>query len=85
MDACAGRYDDLTIGFAKDKAFSFYYEDNFNALRKLGVRLVPFSPLEDYELPKGLDALYIGGGFPEMFGKDLEKNQGVQGKASGLL
>lgn len=85
FDACAGRYDDLTIGFAKDKAFSFYYEDNFNALRKLGVRLVPFSPLEDCELPKGLDALYIGGGFPEMFGRDLEKNQGFRESIKAAL
>lgn len=74
FEANAGAYSGLTIGYAKDKAFSFYYEDNFNALRKLGVKLVPFSPLEDVALPEGLDGLYIGGGFPEMFGKDLERN-----------
>lgn len=67
-------YHDLTIAYAKDKAFNFYYEDNFNALKKLGVKLIPFSPLEDQTLPEGIDGLYIGGGFPEIFGRDLEEN-----------
>lgn len=74
FDAYTGNYGDLTIGYARDKAFSFYYEDNFNALKKLGVNLVPFSPLADDELPKGIDGLYLGGGFPEMFGQELEAN-----------
>ncbi|MEG0379269.1 MAG: cobyrinate a,c-diamide synthase, partial [Eubacterium sp.] len=74
FDAHAGAYKDLTLGYARDKAFSFYYEDNFNALKKLGVKLVPFSPLEDSALPENLDGLYLGGGFPEMFGQALEAN-----------
>jgi len=54
----------LTLAYALDDAFHFYYEDNLDFLRELNVRLVPFSPLKDKELPAA-DAYYFGGGFPE--------------------
>ncbi|MGO1368733.1 MAG: cobyrinate a,c-diamide synthase [Senegalia sp. (in: firmicutes)] len=65
---------DLNIGIMKDKAFNFYYRDNLDLLEKLGVNLVPISPLKDEKVPH-VDGLYIGGGFPEVFKDDLEKNQ----------
>lgn len=65
----------LKIGIAKDKAFSFYYQDNIDLLKEMGIELVPFSPLKDKDIPKGVDGLYIGGGFPEVFAKGLEKNE----------
>jgi cobyrinic acid a,c-diamide synthase len=55
---------DLRIGYFCDSAFSFYYPDNLDALRECGARLVPVSSLSDEALPD-IDALYIGGGFPE--------------------
>ena len=62
------------IGLARDAAFSFTYEANRIALRQMGAEPVPFSPLADAALPEGLDALYLPGGFPEVFEEELKAN-----------
>lgn len=72
------RMDGFRMGLARDKAFSFYYRANLDALEEAGVELVPFSPLEDGELPKGLDGLYLGGGFPEVFKVRLSANMSMR-------
>jgi cobyrinic acid a,c-diamide synthase len=61
------------IGFIRDSAFWFYYPDNLEVLEKLGASLVECSALNDRELPS-LDALYIGGGFPESHAASLAAN-----------
>lgn len=66
--------DYVTIAVAKDKAFSFYYEDNLEILKFLGARVIEFNSLEDKKLPKGVDGVYIGGGFPELFARELSRN-----------
>ncbi|CUU47826.1 cobyrinate a,c-diamide synthase [Clostridium beijerinckii] len=71
------RNRNLKIGVALDKAFSFYYKDNLEALENLG-EIVYFSPINDKELPKNLDFLYIGGGYPEVFKKELENNYSMR-------
>jgi cobyrinic acid a,c-diamide synthase len=65
----------IRVGVARDKAFCFYYEDNLDALREAGAEIVEFSPLEDSPLPTALDALYFGGGYPELFAKQLFENR----------
>ncbi len=66
------------IGIAKDEAFHFYYPDNLQALRMAGCELVEFSPLTDNRLPDGLDAVYIGGGYPECEAERLAGNDGMR-------
>jgi cobyrinic acid a,c-diamide synthase len=67
----------VRIGLAKDAAFSFYYAENLKMLREAGAELVPFSPVKNMSLPK-VDGLYIGGGYPESFPKQLSANRGLK-------
>lgn len=65
----------LRLGIARDAAFHFYYPDNLEALEAHGCRLVEFSPIDDDSLPDDLDGLYIGGGYPEEFARELSLNK----------
>ena len=67
----------IRLGIARDEAFCFYYKDNLNLLEDLGCNLVPFSPLRDSALPENLDGLILGGGYPELHGKELAENKGM--------
>jgi cobyrinic acid a,c-diamide synthase len=67
----------VRVGVARDRAFSFYYEDNFDLLRQHGAEIVPFSPLYDDSLPTDLDALYLGGGYPELYAEHLGSNHSM--------
>ncbi|MCI0438747.1 MAG: cobyrinate a,c-diamide synthase [Chloroflexi bacterium] len=64
----------VPVAIAQDRAFSFYYEDGLDLLRAWGAALVPFSPLADERLPDGIAGVYIGGGFPEIFARELSDN-----------
>jgi len=62
-----------TIAIARDQAFQFYYPDNLRALERAGARLAFWSPIADRALPEA-DGLYIGGGYPELYGRELAGN-----------
>jgi len=72
-----------TIAVALDNSFNFYYRDNLEALKREGANLKFFSPIKDKKLPKA-DGIYIGGGFPEILGEALEKNQAIRKKIKKL-
>jgi len=63
----------VKIGVIRDKVFSFYYPENLEALERQGAELVYINSLTDTRLPV-IDALYIGGGFPEIFAGELAEN-----------
>ena len=67
------KYKGLKVGVAKDKAFSFYYNDNLELMEDLGMELIPFSPINDKKIPE-VDLLYFGGGYPENYAKELSSN-----------
>jgi cobyrinic acid a,c-diamide synthase len=71
------RSSQFAIGILRDRAFSFYYPENLEALQDAGAELVFVDSLRDAHLP-ALDALYIGGGFPEVFLRELEANASLR-------
>lgn len=69
--------DKVRIGIAMDAAFTFYYDDNLDLLRRLRAELIPFSPMKDERLPE-VDGLLLGGGYPELYLSELSGNDSMR-------
>ncbi|MFV0422671.1 cobyrinate a,c-diamide synthase [Oleidesulfovibrio sp.] len=69
----------VRIGYVRDAALWFYYEENLEALRRAGAELVELSLLDDAEWPE-LDGLYLGGGFPETLAEKLAANEAARNR-----
>lgn len=67
------KYFGKKVAIAKDAAFSFYYNDNIEFLKYIGYDIEYFSPIKDKEVPQA-DFIYLGGGYPENFAKELSEN-----------
>ena len=75
----------VRIAVARDKAFCFYYEDSLDALRQMGAELVPFSPLADRCLPDDIHGVYFGGGYPELYARQLNENVSMRASIKTAL
>jgi cobyrinic acid a,c-diamide synthase len=75
---------EVRIGVLQDQAFSFYYPENLEALEEAGAELVKISPINDDALPE-IDGLYAGGGFPEVYAKELSENRTFRKALAGRI
>ena len=71
-----GQAERVKVGVLRDRAFNFYYPENVEALEEAGAEVLSINSFKD-RLP-GVDGLYIGGGFPEFFLEELEKNRSLR-------
>lgn len=67
----------VKIGIVRDKAFSFYYPENIEALEQAGAELITVDALHDTHLPEDICGLYIGGGFPEVMAEEISANRSL--------
>jgi cobyrinic acid a,c-diamide synthase len=79
----------VRVAWAQDEVFHFTYQENLDLLSAAGVDIVMFSPLRDATLPQDIDAVWLGGGFPELYAEALAANTSMRqairaGGESGL-
>jgi cobyrinic acid a,c-diamide synthase len=69
---------DVRIAVARDEAFNFIYAETLTALEDAGAEIVFFSPVHDAGLPENIDGLYLPGGYPELYGRQLAENASMR-------
>ncbi|MFV0497893.1 MAG: cobyrinate a,c-diamide synthase [Candidatus Fimivivens sp.] len=67
----------VRLAVARDAAFCFYYAETLALFEALGVEIIFFSPLQDTQLPEKVQALYLGGGYPELYAAQLSQNSAM--------
>jgi len=75
----------ICIAVARDAAFCFMYEDNLRLLREAGAELVFFSPLIDQALPDTIQGVYLPGGYPELYARQLADNESMKSSIRGAV
>ena len=73
-DAVASTGEPVTIAVARDAAFNFIYDESLTSLEKAGAKIEFFSPLRDAQIPENACGLYLPGGYPELYGRELSEN-----------
>ncbi len=73
------------VALARDEAFHFYYAANLEWLQENGAELVPFSPLHSSALPSDVDAIVLGGGFPEVYAQQLADNTSMRSSLKAAI
>lgn len=81
----AGRKPEIRIAIARDSAFGFYYADDLAAMEQAGAEIVSFNALQDQVLPEGVDGVFIGGGFPELYMRELEANVSLRSEIKSRI
>lgn len=76
-DSTAVTDETVRIGYARDRAFGFYYPGDLQAMQQNGAELVPIDTINDQDLPE-VDGLFLGGGFPETVMQELEANASLR-------
>lgn len=71
------RDESPVIAVARDEAFCFYYEENISLLQEYGAQIEYFSPLHDSGLPENCCGILLGGGYPELYAKELSQNKSM--------
>lgn len=66
------------LAVAKDEAFCFYYKENLELLQFYGAKLCFFSPIHDQKLPENCAGILLGGGYPELYAKELGENEAMR-------
>jgi cobyrinic acid a,c-diamide synthase len=73
-----GLLSDLTVAVARDRAFSFIYQANLDLLKTMGAEIAFFSPVAGDRLPPQAQSVYLPGGYPELYLKQLSENVGLK-------
>ncbi len=75
---------EVNVACARDEAFCFYYQENLDLLQEAGAKLIFFSPLRD-EFPAEAKALYLGGGYPELYAAQLANRADLKSELTARL